>query len=543
MSTPASSGVEAAAGATAEKVSTLDKVKSLGIQLKEKARSYIEANPEKVEEMKAHALETLRKKIDEEAEKEEEATKRASSEEGGGDGKKISKGEKFKAKAVGVLKPQIDKLAEKQQQIVTDAADAAAAAAAAAVSNESETPTTTGDDENPSSTTTTENDRGGCASSTSAVSRSSSVGKNPSIVSAASTVPSQSTEQDLVSKGSSSTYKLASGYDMPVIAYGTFRSSTDTVYKCVLDAIDAGYRHFDCAHIYGNEKEIGMAFQFAFSKGIVTRDDLFITGKLWNSDHDIVLVEEAIDHSLSNLGLEYFDLYLIHFPVAWKHTGITTPGWGKSELGDTPLIDTWREMERCVAIKKCRSIGVSNYPLLLLHDLVNQARVPVSCNQIETHAYYTRESLVKYCLSRHICVAAHSPLGGGKANEEEYTNSPSPLEDPIVMDIATSHNITPAQVLLRFLLQSGIVVLPKSVKASRMKENIQILSSSSSSSTVEDNDGNKETTTTTMNLSDDDMAKLRGLDKYVSAKTNPNPLASFLEGPDCFTKDGTDIFD
>jgi len=401
---------------------------------------------------------------------------------------------------------------------------------------------------------------GGCASSTAAAVAAavstSTRGKPASTVSTSMTSvssesPSLSTEQNLVSKGLSSTYRLASGYDMPVMAYGTFRSSSDEVYKCVLDAIEAGYRHFDCAHIYGNEQEIGKAFQFAFSKGIVTRNELFITGKLWNSDHDVKIVEQAMDHSLSNLQLDYFDLYLIHFPVAWTHTGLETPGWGKSQLGDTPLIDTWREMERCVTLEKCRSIGVSNYPLLLLHDLVNQACVPVSCNQIETHVYYRRESLVKYCLSRHICVTAHSPLGGGKSNEEQYKISKSPLEDPIVIDIATAHHITPAQVCLRFLLQSGIVVLPKSIKSSRMKENINTLELSSAEAAAEtkveegDNNENKETQTNTniMNLSENDMNQLRGLDKYKSYKTNPNPLASFLEGPDCFTKDGTDIFD
>jgi len=236
------------------------------------------------------------------------------------------------------------------------------------------------------------------------------------------------------------------------------------------------------------------------------------------------MVAPALQHSLANLQLDYFDLYLIHFPVAWTHTGLDTPGWGKSQLGDTPLIDTWRELERCVTLKKARSIGVSNYPLLLIHDLVTQARVPVSCNQIETHVYYTRDSLVKYCLSRHICVTAHSPLGGGKANQEEFTQTTSPLEDPVVVAIATAHNMTPAQVCLRFLLQRGIVVAAKSSQVSRMQENLQ---------TVDQK----------MQLSKEDMQQLHGLDKYQSYKTNPNPLASFIGGPDCFTKEGTDIFD
>jgi diketogulonate reductase-like aldo/keto reductase len=326
------------------------------------------------------------------------------------------------------------------------------------------------------------------------------------------------------SKSSMPTYKLASGYEMPVIAYGTFRASAGESYDAVLAAIKEGYRHFDLAHIYGNEAEIGKAFASAFEEGLVQRSDLFVTGKLWNSDHDVDVVPKACQHSLDNLGLEYLDMYLIHFPVCWKHTGLSTPSWGKSELGTTPLIDTWRAMEALVDEGKCRSIGVSNYPLMLLHDLVTQARIPVSCHQIETHVYYTRDSLVNYCLSRNICVTAHTPLGGGKANEV-WTKTASPLEDPVVVAIAGSKpGATPATILLRFLLQRGIVVLPKSVKPSRMKENIELFGPD-------------------LTLTDDEMKQLAGLDKYISYKTNPNPITAFLGGPDAFTPEGTDIFD
>lgn len=224
---------------------------------------------------------------------------------------------------------------------------------------------------------------------------------------------------------------------------------------------------------------------------------------------------------MKNLGLEYFDLYLIHFPVAWRHTGLATPGWGASEFGTTPLIDTWRAMEKLVDIGKCRSIGVSNYPLLLVHDLTTQARVPVSCNQIEAHAYYSRESLVNYCLSRNICVTAHTPLGGGAANQDLW-KTPFLLGNDIIRKIADAHKKSPAQVLLRWLLQRGICILPKSVKAHRMKENADVFG---------------------FTLSADDMKEIAGLDRYVSYKTNPNPLSSFQGGRDAFCADGTDIFD
>jgi len=316
-------------------------------------------------------------------------------------------------------------------------------------------------------------------------------------------------------------YNLSSGYKMPAVAYGTFRSEKGQVGQAVLEAIKAGYRHFDLAHVYGNEKEIGKAFQKAFDDGLVARKDLFVTGKLWNSDHDVDVVPKACDFSLNNLGLDYFDLYLIHFPVAWKHTGLDTPSWGASEFGDTSLIDTWRAMEKLVRDGKCRSIGVSNYPLMLLHDLVVQANVPVACNQIEVHAYYSRESLVKYCQSRDICVTAHTPLGGGAANKDTW-NTPCPLEDKIVHNIAQNHNKTLAQILLRSLLQRGIIVLPKSVKTHRIQENIDVFDFS---------------------IDEHEMKELAKLDKYVSYKTNPNPIGAFIGGPDSFTDVGTDIFD
>lgn len=316
-------------------------------------------------------------------------------------------------------------------------------------------------------------------------------------------------------------YTLNTGYKMPIIAYGTFRSAAGECGEAVLNAIRAGYRHFDCAHVYGNEKEIGKALKQAFDEGLVKREDLFITSKLWNSDQHVEIVPKACENTLKNLQLDYLDLYLIHFPVCWKHTGIETPSWGASELGDTPLIDTWRAMEGLVGKGLVRSIGVSNYPLLLMHDLTTQAKIQPACNQIEAHAYYQRPSLVNYCLSRNICVSAHTPLGGGVLNAETW-DTPIPLKDPVINEIASAHKKSAAQVLLRLLLQKGIVVLPKSTKPHRMAENFNILDFS---------------------LTDEDMKKIEALDKYVSYKTNPNPLSAFLGGPDAFTAEGTDIFD
>lgn len=312
---------------------------------------------------------------------------------------------------------------------------------------------------------------------------------------------------------------LPDGKSIPAIGYGTFRSAPGEVGPAVISALKAGYRHLDLAHVYGNEKEVGAALKQAFDEGIVTRQDLFITGKLWNSDHDVEIVPQACDYSLNDLGIDYFDMYLIHFPVCWKHTGLSTPSWGKSELGSTSLIDTWRAMEGLVDAGKCRSIGVSNYPLLLLHDLVCQARIIPACNQIEVHAFYTRESLVNYCLSRKIAVVAHTPLGGGLLNKETWAFE-APMESSTIQSIAKAHGVAPAQVLLRYLLQRSIVVIPKSTKPDRIAQNLDLLK---------------------FELTADEMDSIGKLDNGI--KTNPNPFDGVVGGPDQFTPGGTDIFD
>ena len=254
------------------------------------------------------------------------------------------------------------------------------------------------------------------------------------------------------------------------------------------------------------------------------------------------IVPKACDYSLNNLAcIDYFDLSLIHFPVCWKHTGLDTPSWGNSELGTTSTLDTWKAMEKLVQVGKCRNIGVSNFPLCMLHDLYISASIKPSCNQIEVHPYYTRESLVNYCLSRDICVTAHTPLGGGTLNKQTWATTnvggqgggsssifdTIPIEDPTLQQIGLKfkNKKSAAQVCLRYLLQCGICVIPKSIRKTRMIENFDILGAAN------------------FEISEDDMANISKLDKYISYKTNPNPLSAFINGKDQFTVNGTDIFD
>eukprot|EP00927_Polykrikos_kofoidii_P008930 TRINITY_DN13724_c0_g1_i1.p1 TRINITY_DN13724_c0_g1~~TRINITY_DN13724_c0_g1_i1.p1 ORF type:complete len:321 (+),score=51.37 TRINITY_DN13724_c0_g1_i1:73-1035(+) len=317
------------------------------------------------------------------------------------------------------------------------------------------------------------------------------------------------------------TYKLSSGHEMPMVGYGTFRSNPGEVGPAVLEAIKAGYRHLDFAHVYGNEKEIGVALKEAFDTGLVRREELFCVSKLWNSDHDVEVVPQAYQRSCEDLGLDYLDLYLIHFPVAVKHTGLDNPCCKDAELGTTPLIDTWRAMEKLVKEGKVRSIGVSNFPLLCLHDIVNQAEIQPAVNQIEVHPFYVRESLVNYCLSRNIAVTAHTPLGGGQANSAQYGAS-APMDSEEVKSVAAKTGKKPGQVLLRWLLQRGIQVIPKSTKPERIAENFALFD---------------------FEISTEDMARIAALDRYQSAKTNPNPMPHFIGTKDGMTAAGTDIFD
>jgi len=317
-------------------------------------------------------------------------------------------------------------------------------------------------------------------------------------------------------------YKLSSGFEMPMLGYGTFRSEPGVVRIAVLEAIKAGYRHLDLAHVYGNEPEIGTALQEAFSSGLVKREELFLVGKLWNSDHEVEIVPQAYQKSCSDLGVEYLDLYLIHFPIAVNFTGLDNPNCGPgAKLGSTPLIDTWRAMEKLVDEGKVRSIGVSNFPMMLMHDLYNQARIKPAVNQIEVHPFYIRDSLVNYCLSRDIAVTAHTPLGGGQLNAEQW-QAKAPMDSAEIGQIANAKGRAPAQVILRWLLQRKIIIIPKSLSAARIVENANLYG---------------------FELTPDEMATISGLDRYASAKTNPNPQSHFLEGPDCFEKGGLDIFD
>ncbi|XP_021286412.1 NADP-dependent D-sorbitol-6-phosphate dehydrogenase-like [Herrania umbratica] len=270
---------------------------------------------------------------------------------------------------------------------------------------------------------------------------------------------------------------LNNGFKMPIIGLGVWRMEGKDIRDLIINSIQIGYRHFDCAADYRNEAEVGEALSEAFRTGLVKREDLFITTKLWNTDHGYVL--EACKDSLKKLQLDYLDLYLVHFPVAIKHTGIGETGSPLDEDGvldiDTTisLETTWHAMEDLVSKGLVRSIGISNYDIFLTRDCLAYSKVKPAVNQIETHPYFQRDCLVKFCQKHGICVTAHTSLGGAAANAEWF-GTVSCLDDPILKGLAEKYKKTVAQIVLRWGIQRNTAVIPKTSKFERLQKNFQV---------------------------------------------------------------------
>ena len=268
---------------------------------------------------------------------------------------------------------------------------------------------------------------------------------------------------------------LQDGTRFPAFGLGTWKSAPGEVYDAVRWALEAGYRHVDCAAIYGNEAEVGQAFQDAFEAGDCKREELWVTSKLWNDCHRKEHVRPALEKTLADLRLDYLDLYLIHWPIAFRH-GVSFPESPGEflTLEEAPLEQTWEAMAACKDAGLTRQIGVSNMGPSRIEALSQVGPTP-AVNQVECHPHLQQRDLLDFCASRNIAVTAYSPLGSTDRAQRK-DDEPPLLDHPTLVDIATDTGATVAQVLIAWALHRGTAVIPKSVDKRRIEENLQALS-------------------------------------------------------------------
>ena len=266
------------------------------------------------------------------------------------------------------------------------------------------------------------------------------------------------------------TIRLNNGVDIPQLGFGVYQVPPEDTADAVSTALEIGYRHIDTAEMYGNEKGVGEAV----ARSGIDRGEVFVTSKLNNGFHRRDDALRAFDQSLGDLGLDYLDLFLIHWPL---------PGI------DVDYIETWKALEEIYASGRARSIGVSNFQAHHLRRLFSETEVRPAVNQIEVHPYLTQDELRAFDADHEIVTEAWSPIAQGKV-----------LDDPVIVQVAERHGKTPAQVTLRWHVQRGDIVFPKSVTRSRIEENLDVFD---------------------FELSAQDMVELTGLDR--KERTGPDP--------------------
>lgn len=259
------------------------------------------------------------------------------------------------------------------------------------------------------------------------------------------------------------------GY-IPALGFGTLIPDPAVTVSATRDALEAGFRHFDCAERYRNEREVGEALQAGLAAGGIARQDIFVTTKLWNSNHRPERVAPAFEASLDRLRLDYLDLYLIHTPFAFQPGDEQDPRDQNGNIlydDGVTLLDTWRAMESLVDDGRCRAIGLSDITLDRLLPLYESARIKPAVVQVESHPYLPETELLEFCKKNGIVLLAFAPLGHGMR--------PGLLEDPVISAIAARVGVTPAQVLLAWAVQRGTALLTTPKTAARARENFNIM--------------------------------------------------------------------
>ena len=279
---------------------------------------------------------------------------------------------------------------------------------------------------------------------------------------------------------------LRSGAVLPPVGLGLWKVERDRAARVVADALEAGFRHLDSACDYGNEAEVGEGIRAALAAGTCRRDELFVTSKLWNTYHEARHVRPALQRTLRDLGVDELDLYLIHFPIALAYVPFDVrypPEWlhdpdaaePRMRPIDVPILETWRALEDLVRAGLVRDIGVCNFGCALLRDLLACAEIPPSVLQVELHPYLAQPKLLRFCRERGVVVTGFSPLGAQSYFSLDMADPlESVLTDPGVRKIAERLGRSPAQVVLRWGVQRGTAVVPKTTRPERMRENLAL---------------------------------------------------------------------
>lgn len=268
------------------------------------------------------------------------------------------------------------------------------------------------------------------------------------------------------------------GLKMPIVGFGTWQSKDDELEAALEAALEAGYRHIDTAYIYENEAVIGRVLQRWLTTGKVKREELFITTKLPFFRVKPELVEETLKESLASLQLDYVDLYLVHFPCYVERTAE-----GMMEIkGITDQVAVWKKMEEQVKARRAKTIGVSNYSIKQIELILKNCSIKPANHQFELHLAHQQNEMVAFCKKNDISIVSYSSLGSPGSHNIEGLNEkrnvqlklPKILENPIVLKLSKKYCKTPAQILLRQIIQRGICVIPKSTNAGRLRQNLDI---------------------------------------------------------------------
>nr|DAD18489.1 TPA_asm: hypothetical protein HUJ06_019952 [Nelumbo nucifera] len=264
--------------------------------------------------------------------------------------------------------------------------------------------------------------------------------------------------------------RLYSGSKLPLLGFGTaaFPYDRERVELAIWTALKMGYRHFDTAKIYGSEPAVGSALMEAIHDEAVSREEIFVTSKLWGSDHHDPI--SGLKQTLKNLGMEYVDLYLIHWPAklkVWANYAVPN----EDDFEELDMESTWAGMERCLDMGLCRFIGVSNFSCRKIQRLMEHASVLPAVNQVEMHPMWRQKNLREFCGEKNIHVSAYSPLGGPGSP----WGTKAVVDNPVICSIARKHKATPAQVALSWGLSKGVSLIIKSFNQERMKENMEAL--------------------------------------------------------------------